>query len=191
MVKKFVIVIVCLVAVCSVLNLPDRLTYDGIKYAIESVQESSDTIKEDLLYVEIFSFVLDNFNPVAETQLSVEDIDGEWNIVYTKQVLYDDPVPEGYPRSNLTVKYFPIGTGNDAYAFAQDIVGTAKPLTWGVGNANGVFADVLAGVNTVAYFLGCVVSIVLFLCAILFDIVGVAWSVVRSAFYLVGLSPTA
>lgn len=162
--KPFVIFVVCLVTVCCVWGLNDRLHYEGIKAAVENIQGSVDVVVDDVSAVSTFAFAVENFSP--DNRGTVE------------------------ARGRSVILRF---SGEDAvYTFsstaqAAKMARVLAPLTLGVDVGSGAFKAVLTALNAVLFWVGVLVTVIIFLITILLDFVGVAWGVVHSVLYLIGI----
>lgn len=162
--KPLIIFIICLVTICCVFGLNDHLHYDGFKDAAESIQGSFNVIIDDISAISCFGFAIENFSTGVPARL----------------YFYENEV------------YMRFGNNEERFVFsspeqADKIVRVLKPLTLGF-NYNGNFFDkVITVVNAILFWIGVLVTILLFLITILFDFVGVAWSLIRAIFYLIGV----
>lgn len=164
--KPFVIFVVCLVTVCCVWGLNDRLHYEGFKTSVEHIQGSVDVVVDDVSAFSLFAFAVENFNPEGTRTISTSG-------------------------RNVTINFDGRVT---SYAFsseleAKKIANTLKPLGLSISTDSqaGLIQDVVKGLNAILFWVGVLVSVVMFLVVILLDFVGVAWGIVESALYLIGI----
>lgn len=167
--KTLVIFVVCLVTVCCVWGLNDRLQYEGFKTAVEHVEGSVDVVVNDLSAFSAFAFAVENFNPGSND-----------NSIYVKG------------------RYVTLEFAGEAEVFgfatstqAEKIGRVLTPLTLTVNVGDGVFKTLATALNASLFWLGVLATVVIFLVIILLDFVSVAWGLVQSALYLVGISSLA
>lgn len=163
--KTLVIFVVCLVTVCCVWGLNDRLNYEGFKTAVEHVQGSVDVIVDDLSTFSAFAFAIENFSPGSND-----------NSIYVKG------------------RYITLEFDGEAEAFAfstptqaHKISHVLAPLTFTAEVGNGAFGSLTSALNASLFWLGVITTILIFLVIILLDFVGVAWGLIQSALYLIGI----
>lgn len=66
MLKKFYIVVICVVTIVAVFGLNDRLDYDGLTTAVNSISASALDMADDLEYLEALAGIVQNFDPAAD-----------------------------------------------------------------------------------------------------------------------------
>lgn len=164
--KPFIIFVVCLVTVCCVWGLNDRLHYEGFKASVEHIQGSVDVVVDDMNAFSLFAFAVENFNPNGTRNISVSGRDVTINF-----------------DGQVTVYSF--SSAREAAKCAN----TLKPLSLSITTDSevGLIQDVVAGLNAILFWVGVLVSVVMFLVVILLDFVGVAWGIVESVLYLLGI----
>lgn len=176
MLKKFLIVCMCIMAVIAVFGLNDRMNYEGFQTAIEFIQGDSSLILSDITSIEVLAFCIENFDSQARITIdAVEQVDGSsWGIQYS---LHRD--------DDTDIYRFWYGLSEESAVKLSKLL---QPLTWGFGSYTGLFTDVIGALNAVVFFLGSLVTIILVLIAILFDTVSSVFSVIHAFLYLIGLS---
>lgn len=165
MYRKFVVFVVCLVCVCCVFGLNDRLHYEGFKRSAEHIDGSFTVVTDDINAVACFAFAVENFDSEKGGRVSV---DGEV----------------------LRLSFGGVG-GDFVFSSSEQsekIAKVLKPMTLRIENDSGAFEAVTDGLNAVLFWVGVLVSVVVFLLALVFDIVGVAWGAVEAVLYLLGIS---
>lgn len=163
--KSLVIFVVCLVTVCCVWGLNDRLNYEGFKTAIEHVEGSINTVVNDLSSFSAFAFAIENFDPGSND-----------NSIYVKG------------------RYVTLEFAGEAEVFvfsspsqAHKISHVLAPLTYTAEVGEGAFKSLASALNASLFWLGVITTILVLLVVILLDFVGVAWSLIQSALYLIGV----
>lgn len=162
--KTLVIFVVCLVTVCCVWGLNDRLHYEGFKTAVEYVQGSVDVVVDDVSAFSTFAFAVENFSPESRGVVEARG-------------------------NNVTLRFSGV---EEVFTFsssaqASKIARVLSPLTMGIDVGEGAFQAVLTALNAVLFWVGVLVTVIIFLVTILLDFVGVAWGVVQSVLYLIGI----
>lgn len=158
--KSLVIFIVCLVTICCVWGLNDRLNYDGFKIAVEHVQGGLDVLVDDLNALAGLGFVVENFDP--------QEGGNAWTEGKSLFLMF----------GGETAEYTFTSAKN-----AEKIKAILAPLTVKIPWGN----KVASTVNGVIGMIGVIISFALFLLVIVFDVVGVAWSVIEAFLYLLGI----
>lgn len=180
MVKKFVVVVICLVTIVGVFGLNDRLNYEGLQTAVESVSASASDMVDDLEYIQALSGIVQNFDPSADYVVGgVKQGDGSIMVVIDIQRTGDDGFVE---------------TTSLSYTFRNEqdalrLIDTLKPLTWGQGSTiDDPFApdDSTSLLKSIGLVLTVLMVVVLLIVNLLFDSVAVAMSLVDACFYLIG-----
>lgn len=157
MYKSLVIFIVCLVTICCVWGLNDRLDYDGFKMAAEHVQGGVDVLVDDLNALASLGFVVENFNP--------QEGGKAWTEGKSLFLLFGGETAE-----------FTFTNAENAERIKVILAPLTVKLPWG-----NVVTDTING------FFGVLLSFVLFLLVIVFDVVGVVWTVIEAFLHLLGI----
>lgn len=163
--KTFVIFVVCVVTVCCVWGLNDRLNYEGFKTAVEYVQGSVDVVVDDLSTFSAFAFAIENFDPGSND-----------NSIYQK-------------GRYVTLEFageaevFAFSTSSQAHKISHVLA----PLTFTAEVGESAFKNIASALNASLFWLGVITTILVLLIIILMDFVGVAWSLIQSALYLIGI----
>lgn len=186
MVKKILPIVCCVLAICAVLGLNDRLDYANINIAADSIVGSAKQINTDFAYLDAIGFILTNYDPSAHLTIGVIDT-GEAGIndganLYIGIQKYDESKPTG--TGEYKFKNFFFVDENDAVRCSNIL----RPMTWGNNQLDSPFASILDVVTTIAYVVGILISIVLLLLVIVFDTFNIAWQIVVAALYLVGVT---
>lgn len=173
--KKFIIVVVCVVTLSICLGLPNRLTSEGIDEALSYPSASVSEVKEDISLLHVAAFVFERF-PESENGFFMMDVLYDENGFYSGlQVSYKTPWDAG------TVKRF---TPDEvSYSAARKAVNLFEPLNFDW------FADddgVLNAVDVIAHFFALLYVAVQLLLVFLFDTFFAALGLVRGALYLLG-----
>lgn len=195
MLKKVIVVIVSILAICAVLGLTVRLSYDDMKTAVESVNGSANVLEDDLIAIEMLAEIVDMFDVDKRMQVNVTSFtEGSVDNLITRYrvSILNYTYSESGGSPNWTIesrKYFDF---NDE-ATAQKMARIIKPLTWYSGNGKvvipselGLWDTVQAGLASVVFALGILVTSVMFVFTFLLDSVITAWTVVRAGLYILG-----
>lgn len=172
MVKKFIIVCICLVTIVTVLGVNDRLNYDGLDRASRMVTGGIDFVKDDVAFLEVFAHIAESY-PLSD--------DGTFYVEY-------------HADTDMLVVSYPTAAGGGSVAsftMPSDDIGAKlesllKPLDFGIPNPGGFFDEVIDGVNYIIHILVLAFIALQFLLIIIFDSFGVVLSALRAAFYLLG-----
>lgn len=187
--KQVIIVVICLVTVCAVFGLNDRLTYEGLQEATEMVKGSSTEVIEDLQVVAVMATAFKHYSPQKVVEISVqeqtiEDEQGNEKKVYSLVYVsyYENPIASG--DLDLTTENWEFTDGNTA----EQVRFILEPLTRSSAAPSGdsFFVDVLTALHYIGFYLSLIVSVVMALLVIVCDTVAVVWSLVEAAFYLIG-----
>lgn len=191
MIKKYIAVCMCVLAVCAVLGLNARLEYDDIQTAFDSVDSSANVLWDDVSKVQMIAFVVENFAPndIFEVHYSPWLVNGEqmYRVFITRRT-FDEANSNWFVSARLEVDYY---SEDEAKATTNML----KPLTWttttytNILPNNGILGawdNVITAVGVVVFILGLIVSILALLVWIVFDAVGIAWSIVMMGLYILG-----
>lgn len=185
MTKKVLIVVICLVTVCAVLGLNDRLNYDGLQTAVSMVKSDSREVSEDLQLVAVIATAIENYSPEKIVEISViaqETEDGEevYSLVYVSY--YPNPVISG--QLDLVTEHWEFTDGGTA----EQIRFILEPLTRSsvAPSGDNFFTDTQTALHYIGFWLSILVSVVMALLIVICDVVGVVWSLVEAVFYLLG-----
>lgn len=173
MTKKFLIVVICLVTVCAVLRLDDRLNYEGLQEAAEMVQASAQDVRDDVAVLGLFGRVLTDYSPTVEQKLAIiaggNNAGMSYSIRYT--ATYTDE--SGYPVYTETFGSW------DSYHEAEKYVDMLTPM---LGSSQAPAGNL----EYIAFAFSVLISAVWVFLLGLLDCFGVVWSLVRAMFYLLG-----
>lgn len=177
--KKLIIVVICLVTICAVLGLNDRLDYDGLADASAIVKAETKTIYEDFYAIQIFTTLVGFYEPDTYTSIELNSYaEGEYTINVRALV----PLADGG-----TEPYVGAWTFED-YHTAKQITELLEPITrpWTVPDADGFFETTLLALDSIAFVLSLVFVVIMFVLMVLIDVAGIAASLVEAVFYLLG-----
>ena len=188
MVKKYVAISLCVLSICAVFGLSARTSYEEVKTALESIDETAEVLVDDLQSLHVLAFVVENFNVEATTNISAgvrpetEVSPKKYLLIYQSLWLDDDGMVQS---SNKTFEF----ESPEKLGKIQSIL---NPLTWSknIPQGEGLWENVLDGVKTVVFILGVIVSVIVFVVWFLLDAVLTAWEVVVMALYILGFSMT-
>lgn len=195
MIKKAITVILVILAICAVLGLTVRLSYEDMKLSIESINASANVLEDDLIAIEMLAEIVEMFDVDKRMQISVtpftegqiEDLTTRYRITILNYIYSESG---GSPNWTIeTRKYFDF----NEQATAEKMSRIIKPLTWYSGNGKvtiptelGLWDTVQAGLASVVFVLGVIMTSVMFVFTFLLDSVITAWSVIRAGLYILG-----
>lgn len=172
--KKFLIVVISLVAICAVLGLDDRLNYEGLQNAADMVKASAQDVRDDVSVLGLFGRVLTDYSPTVEQELAIiaggSNTSGMTYSIRYKATYTDD---SGYP---VYSEYF--GSW-DSYHEAEKYVDMLTPM---LGSSQAPAGNL----EYVAFAFSVLISAVWVFLLGLLDCFGVVWSMVEAVFYLLG-----
>lgn len=185
MTKKVLIVTICLVTVCAVLGLNDRLNYEGLQTATSMVRADSNEVAEDLQVVSVIATAIEHFAPQKIVSITVEEqttTEGETVYILIYVSYYGNPVVTG--DLDLTTEHWVFTDRNTA----EQIRFVLEPLTRSTIAPSGdnFFSEVLTGIHYIGFWVSLLVSVVMALLIVICDTVAVVWSLVEASFYLLG-----
>lgn len=186
MIKKFIIVIVCVVAVVCVLGLTDNLHYNGFKKAVESIDCDSYIASDD---VQIFSALI----------WCVQHFDGEpiGSVVNENSIQFFATVEDdsflGYTTESSPVYYLSDGGMNRMKISLSPMLNTAAFL-WdpdldGRDTVNGGIDGVLYVLRYIAFAITSNYALLSATVILTFDSTLVAFEVIIAVLYLLGFVP--
>lgn len=173
--KKFIIIVVCLVAITICLGLPNRMNVEGIETALSYPDANINEVKDDIELLSVAAFVVERF-PSSE------------NGFFQMNILYGS---DGNYRG-LQVSYLnDVGVGvvnlfepdEVSLEVAKKAVNIFKPLSFDWFDSDGTF---LNAVDTIAHFFCLLYVGIEILLLIVFDTFFAALGLVRGALYLLG-----
>lgn len=167
---------ICVVTIVAVFGLNDRLDYDGLTTAVNSISASALDMADDLEYLEALAGIVQNFDPAADYVVGgVQQPDNTYIVVI--DIIRADPL-------QVTTLTFDFRNEYDA----KRLIDTLRPLTWGQGIIDDPFApdDGAALLKVIGLILAVLMVVVLLILNLLFDSVAVAMSIVNACCYLIG-----
>lgn len=186
MVKKYVAVCMCILAVCAVLGLNARTEYPQIKTALEHANTSAKILQSDLEFLRVYATILEDFS-----------LDQR---VYADLETYED---DGSGMGEYYVIRIESGSEHEFtfYDFdtAKKLENILKPMEWKLPEGNnavgngitsgivGVWNSTIEAIGTIVYMIGIVFSFAMFALTMVLDSVLTAWSMVEIAMYIIGL----
>lgn len=194
MAKKYVAICLCVLAVCAVFGLNARTDYEQVKRAVEHVNESANTIIEDVTLIDCFSYIFEDFRMGQET--NVEYIgysnDGFFGTGYVVKV----SVNRGTHESASGTEHG--GFGSRFFTFQREetalrIMNALEPLTWKLNedSPNSFWGNILGGitsaVNAIVLLLGVIFTLLQTIFIFITDAISTAWSAVEMGLYILGL----
>lgn len=182
--KKVLVICICLVVICAVLGVNSRLDYQGFKRAFEDITTDASVLSDDLNSFGALATIVSDYSPNRHREIYVEEVETvEGETVYALvYVAYNNTFPSD-DGLDLVTEWW---TFTD-FSTADRLCDILSPLVFeGVPDFNNPFTDVLAAVNTIGFVLMLLVSFALVLISILFDLVAVAFTLVKSGLYLLG-----
>lgn len=167
--KKWLLtVIIGVMAVCVVLGLPDRMTYEGTQYAIGMLEGTTEDIRTD---VETFKFlfaVIENFDPEKDQSIM------SFNDVIT-QNQYQGTVVRWGSADNQEAIF------RSTARIDTTVVGLAERFTH--DSTTGFLGETVRWVALFTQYIPAFISSAIHM---LGDFIGTAWSIVQACFYLLG-----
>lgn len=182
--KKVLVVCICLVVICAVFGVNSRLDYPGFKHAFEDITTDASVLSDDLNAFGALATIVSDYSPTRHREIYVEEVvpeegDNVYALVY---VAYNNTFPDDDGLDLVTENWV-----FSDYSTADRLCDILSPLVFeGVPDLNNPFTDVLASVNSIGFVLMLIVSFALVLISILFDLVAVAFTLVKSGLYLLG-----
>lgn len=159
--KKYIIIVVCIVTICTVLGTNDRLDYQGVKMAVENVRGNAGIVVDDITSVGVIGWITQNYLPGSE-------------LIVT---------------SNGRTLFMRVGESSTMFNFtsraqAKKVFDYLKPLTriQSFGDDN-----ISKALTTIVFWISMPFTIILYVFTVLFDSVMVLWGLLESFFYLLGL----
>lgn len=177
MLKKLLIVVICLVTVCAVLGLNDRLTYEGLEKAVQIVEGEADDITRDIDAFRLLLGIVEVYAPdrdQSELGWTTNEAGSEYK--YTVYI-GEDGFQVDTSQSLWKVLETNVDVTSPEFQRVWDIARrfTHKPIDDGF--------TLVAIVHLSFNYLGAFLSSLAFVVG---DFIGVAFSVVEAAFYLLG-----
>lgn len=181
MYKKYVIIVVCIVTIASVMGVNMRMDAESMQTALDYATVTSQQMQDDVTLIDIFFTAVGQFDINANIQIRVaRNDDGETSdLIYIKTVYNEVGQPD---QEKSTQKQWTVGN-----ATAEQAESALKMLEWGNSAYDGIFEDIVNAVNGVFFILGAILCMILIALMLLFDTAGTVLSLVRGAFYLIGL----
>ena len=177
MLKKLLIVIICVVTVCAVFGLKDNLDYDGFVYASTIVEGEASDITRDIDAFRLIVGMTEAYYPDEDQSalgwtLNEEGSAYKYTIWFGAEGFQDDP--ETYARKILETN---VDVTSPEYQRIWDL---AKRFT------HPPASDGLEIVNIVTYAWNGLSAVISSLAYVVGDFIGVAFSVIEAVFYLLG-----
>lgn len=199
MLKKFLIVCVCVLAVIAVFGITDRLDYYNIHLAVESVQAEASEILTDVTLLEFAGSVLSDYVRGASIRVHIAQMgppdplnpeDDPWYVWYEMEVNQDvvDSVPEGWVVPDDWGDY----TLERTFVFASEdeakrVYSIIEEFESGSDGFNDLGLELL---NDIDFGINVVISYGKILLTVLFDGLDVGLEIIHMVLYLFGLAPT-
>lgn len=202
MTKKVLIVVICLVTVCAVLGLADRLTYTeeytdengvtrtrtGFEIAVEMVNEQSIAeFKVDLSLFEIMAQMIEDRGEgntqhlmYSESDLEFEQ-DAPYIITYTFTPAEDAEETDDYHFRVHTYRYSNEKTARRFYNILSALEQFPSQQV-----TDGWWSDTLSAVNAAVYYIQVVFVAIMAVFEIIVDSFKIVFNVFEAAFYLLG-----
>lgn len=181
MIKKIVIVVVCIVAITVVFGLQDRLTIEGFKHAETMLEPSITQLRLDVDMFSVIFRVVEVYDPASDHQSNLWwSLDGERRVLwFGDENLWDPSQPDNYGYILLetsspieNIEYQPL------WDMARKF--THSPVPEADDN------PIIAFFYYFIMFFQYVVAFVSSLFGLLFDVFSLAFNSVQAALYLLG-----
>lgn len=181
MIKKIVIVVVCIVAITMVFGLNDRLTIDGFEHAESMLDPSVTQLQLDVNMFSVIFRVLEVYDPANDHQTDVWwSLDGDKRVLwFGDENLWDESQPDNYGYVLLettapieNIEYQPL------WDLARKF--THSPVPDAADN------PIIAFYFYFILFFEYIAALASSVFALLFDVFGLAFDSIQAAMYLLG-----
>lgn len=200
--RKWGIILICFALVAVVLGVQLN-SFNNIERAVEEIDDSSDTLLQDLSSLSLFAFTASDFFQGARYYelrlLAYQDGDGnltgEAKIVYhSYRYVYVESIDETLLETvrEEELPLYPKGSGmtlEQMEAAFDRVTYPIKPFTqFDEVEYNGIFGVVLTALQYIAYILSMIYAVICIVVLIAIDTIGVAWGLLNAALKIVGLA---
>lgn len=187
--QRLFVIIACVGIVALVLGCTG-FSFSHVKAEVESVQDSSKTILQDISSISLFAFsARDLFSGADSVGVAFMERQSEGAGAYG---VHYRSIKDG---KVMNEEYLPISTvdspmtSNEAYEIYERITYPLEPvMQWSTVEYNGLFADTLNALQYIAYVIGMIWAIIAIVTLVVVDTVVTAWSLIKVAFSIVGLA---
>lgn len=183
--KKYILILCCVVACTIVLGINARLDYESFLIAFEPLEANALEVYADLQAFKAIVNINKYYDPAVKqgigwTGTENPDTDNGLPVIAPYYIVLYDGEIEDPDESHILVQITVEPTSKEF----SDLFKLLREFEHDAQSTSNI--EVLAAVNTVIVYLRSVLLIFRSIITILFDIVEVAFSILNSVFYLVG-----
>lgn len=198
MIKRFLVLCICVCCIISVFALPHRWNYDGLQTALHNVTDESGAVRDDFATIALLSYYwedrlvvdYDNENIVIRKEFGVvgdpsapDDI--LYGINYSYQIVYSDDPPIFEDYRNETFYFSDEAARDRAFRTLTMVFDNSRTLD-GAPDESTVIGEIAHGIIFVYHTLMFLVAIAMTFVYFFFDIIGVGLILIKEMFWLLG-----
>lgn len=174
--KKFLVVVVCIVALIVSLGLPFRLTSDGLHVALDYPSASVSEVTDDVSMLQVAAYIYERFSDSENGLFFLE-------VVYNTDTGDYVGLSVSYKNNNGTGVVNLFTPDEVSLEVARKAANLFKPLGFDIFVADD---GTLNAIDTIAHFFALLYVSIEFLLMTIFDTFFAAFGLVRGALYLLG-----